>query len=310
MPNAQDIYAGILKPGPQGGIYEPGPPVMLPPQGFGGFPFGQSDTQSEQRQAIAKALLASSGGQGLPSSMAQWPSNWVRDSYPQDMAYPQDMPGPSGYTVADKNQEQLQPSNPANAFAYGEGSPTAPGQQAIAQALMGQDRWGWGQMGGGMNWENMVPSGAGGNDPWSDARLQGQDQSMPGAVTASPIVDRNPPHVFYKDGQKLEIGSDGTVYAFRPDGTRFVTGNSNNITVNGGNPGLNGVGKVNYSGNSKPAISAYQQALATAAQKHGTTPEAIHAQLMKQQSPNSKGQGALKESGMLNSFGMITGGGP
>lgn len=35
MPTLDDIYGGILKPGPQGGIYEPGPEVVFPTQGNG-----------------------------------------------------------------------------------------------------------------------------------------------------------------------------------------------------------------------------------------------------------------------------------
>lgn len=47
--NVNDFYAGILKPGSQGGLFQPGPPVMLPPQGMGG---GQSDPA-----ALGAALL-------------------------------------------------------------------------------------------------------------------------------------------------------------------------------------------------------------------------------------------------------------
>lgn len=35
MPTLDDIYGGILKPGPQGGIYEPGPEVVFPTQNTG-----------------------------------------------------------------------------------------------------------------------------------------------------------------------------------------------------------------------------------------------------------------------------------
>lgn len=54
MADVNDIYRGILKPG--GGVFEPGPPVMLPPQGM-----GSSDAT---RKVIAALVGANVPGDG------------------------------------------------------------------------------------------------------------------------------------------------------------------------------------------------------------------------------------------------------
>lgn len=124
MVDVQDIYRGIIKPG-AGGIYAPGPPVMLPPQGVA---------------AITRALIASDPTGNAPSwdqfdDQVNDPSSAVRTA-DQIRGI---VPGANGTIVADKSQDQLQPSNPANAFAYGAPAASAPAAAAIAAATQPRD---------------------------------------------------------------------------------------------------------------------------------------------------------------------------
>lgn len=73
--------------------------------------------------------------------------------------------------------------------------------------------------------------------------------------------------------------------------------------------GLGAIGNpAVYSQPTKPAITTYQAALQQAAQQHNTTPEAIHQQLMAQQSPDQRGQAALNAAGMGPGQGGSSGG--
>ena len=111
------LYDGILMP--QGGIYEPGPPVMIP-------------SAPAKQSAVVRALIASDpNGPGLSDPQSGMQGGW---SQLQDFAESgsPSIPGPNGTTVA-KDQTRLPGQVPAQfdpVEAYS-GVPRNAGERAI-----------------------------------------------------------------------------------------------------------------------------------------------------------------------------------
>lgn len=120
-PNAQgvqDIYRGIIAP--QGGVYTPGKPVMLPPVGM------------DRTTAIKQALLADPVGPGANWNQFDDQVSDYTSQSPGDVT--KYYPSAAGTQVASKDQTRLSPGPAVPAFAYGPPSPTAPSVAAIAAA--------------------------------------------------------------------------------------------------------------------------------------------------------------------------------
>lgn len=249
-----DLYTGIIAP--QGGLYQPGPPVMMPPQGMG---------NAGNTQAMAQALMQST-------------------SSPFDVQNDPSMPVSGGFqpgTWAD--QQRLPSSDPA----YGSGQGVDP-QLAYTMGTPGANQ-GTGPLQGNEATKQiakiLIQGGAAPPGPRSDPR-----ETMPWepAVSQGPSPSGDP-------WQKLRISAP--------------TQQPGMMTTNRPPRGLGAIGNpAVYSQPTKPAITTYQAALQQAAQQHNTTPEAIHQQLMAQQSPDQRGQAALNAAGMGPGQGGNSGG--
>lgn len=205
MPN-NPLYDGIIAP--QGGLYRPGPPVMLPPQGLGALPqMDKVDTSSPLQYGMLQDQF------GLNSAPSQAPHFGT-------------IPGPNGYTVADKDQSQLAPGQAGNLFAYGGSAPSAPapGIAAIGAALSngGSGSGAWGpSFDIGINpdlaWQSSGSPPAPGGDTWLGLRSPTENiygvSPNAGAVTGS-------------RGLKALPAASQPVYRSKP--ITYGTGASNN----------------------------------------------------------------------------------
>jgi hypothetical protein len=183
MPN-NSLYDGILMP--QGGVYEPGPAVMLPP------------SAPAKQSAVVRALIASDpNGPGLRDPQSGMGGGWSQMQDFADSGSPS-IPGPNGTIIA-KDQTRL-PGQVAAQFdpveAYS-GVPRNPGQQAIeafAPRSAAFSPWGpdWTTGIGAVHQPMLLgsPGQFAGGDPWAADRFG--DESVaprPGLVTgAAPSI--------------------------------------------------------------------------------------------------------------------------
>lgn len=182
MPN-NSLYDGILMP--QGGVYEPGPAVMLPP------------SAPAKQSAVVRALIASDpNGPGLRDPQSGMAGGWSQMQDFADSGSPA-IPGPNGTMIA-KDQTRLPGQVPAQfdpVEAYS-GVPRNSGQQAIATFAPRSSAFSpWGpDWTSGVNAPGLLlnrsPVGAPrltDTDPWADIRFGGEPfVQQPGLVMATP----------------------------------------------------------------------------------------------------------------------------
>lgn len=222
MPSVNDIYSGILKPGPQGGIFEPGPPVMLPPQGMG------------SNQALAQALMNPVG----PGPDAGALDGMLNDPIYGGGAAPYAgmpvVPHANGTIIANKDQTRLPTSPPGNLFAYDGGGIKSPAQTAIDIVVNG----GSGLLGSGLGivggqTHRMFPTDARGMPIDSDIPTNSPRYRAPVGLAALGGGGGQPnggglaalPSIRIASGRTVPIGSTGSAqggrysYAVQPNGS-------------------------------------------------------------------------------------------
>lgn len=177
--DAKDIYSGILKPG--GGLYAPGPPVMLPPQ--------------SAQQQLAAALMSEMSGADKSASWRTAQGRIADPSWAEGIPDIPDIPHASGTLTANKSAARLD-SPPLMAYGgapgMGEAGTSLP-EKAIAEILIngpmhpptGGANRGRHRMGGSapLAWEDAQPSGpAPSGDPWGNMRYGQNGGGQPGLV--------------------------------------------------------------------------------------------------------------------------------
>lgn len=190
MADVSDIYSGILKPG--GGIFEPGPPVMLPPQG------------TDKGAAITRALIASSmddPGLGPSGGGGDAWGNFqgFRDDTPYDVRSMAQIGGNPGPTRVAQAPSTVDATDPLNIDHLGLTRdpfrpPASPAEQAITAALLSPAGLvaAGPALGGDMQWSPAETAPAPSGDTWLGMREPGQTGALvarPGMVTGNrPIV--------------------------------------------------------------------------------------------------------------------------
>lgn len=126
MADVSDFYRGILKPG--GGIYTPGPPVVMP-SSIGSTPSGVSRVTPEGLNVRGVNTVAiDPNGQPILSAPAK------AAAITKALLATSGIPHASGTMMTGKDESRLSPSG-GILSAYGE-IPRAPAQDAITAALM------------------------------------------------------------------------------------------------------------------------------------------------------------------------------
>lgn len=238
-----ELYTGIIAP--QGGLYQPGPPVMMPPQGMG------NNTQA-MAQALMQSPFDAQNDPSMPVSGGFQPGTWA-------------------------DQSRL----PSSDRAYGSGQGVDP-QLAYTMGTPGANQ-GTGPLQGNEATKQI-------------AKILIQGNPFSGAVGSGALRDMFPSEA---NGMPIDSSIPTNTPAYRRQA----------VPVQQPTRGLGAIGNpAVYSQPTKPAITTYQAALQQAAQQHNTTPEAIHQQLMAQQSPDQRGQAALNAAGMGPGQGGSSGG--
>lgn len=184
MPN-NSLYDGIIMP--QGGIYQPGAPVMIPANGGGLAALKPSYDRVDASSPLQYGMLEDQFG--LNNTNGGGASPFAGGT----------IPGPNGYTVASKDQSRLSASDPRMAFAGDEGTPAT---QAIGDALLANAQWapsgsmvfpqGTAQSNNDLVYEPALVDQANGvqpgTDPWANDRFGIPAAPRPGMVTGPRIT--------------------------------------------------------------------------------------------------------------------------
>ena len=202
----------------------------------------------QQINDIYSGIIAPQGGAYTPGPPVMLPPQQPlaerNAQLAQALATQPSLPSATGSFAENKDQSQLAASPPGNLFAYGSGmASTSPGASAIGNALI------QGQPSASapsdMNWETSNPGPAPQGDPWQGMNISDTPTTnRPGMVTSN---------------RSAGLGAIGV------------------------QPVRSGFGAIGSPAATVQQPTAYQAALQAAATKFKTTPEAIHNQLMAQQ---------------------------
>lgn len=188
MADVNDLYSGIIMP--QGGIFKPGAPVVMP-SSVGSTPSGVSRVTPEGLNVRGVQTVAVDGN-GTPILSAPQKAAAITRALVETAG----IPHASGTVMSGKDESRLSPSG-GIVSAYGE-MRQSPAEQAIASALINTANggaWGggWGASGlTGLDFSgapNKITGAPTEGDPWGALRFGEDVAPTPGLVTSVHPVD-------------------------------------------------------------------------------------------------------------------------